>query len=190
MALFVFFSYFSSCAGKGALIIVPPALFVKRWPRLVRSVRLILTPPDYAEPGNPGPLALRPFTTLSPSGAGDLHANESSADTPVSQERGLYTTLSPVMPGTIEFSPLTAMENSGLYGRMDRLQALFHDLQREVAATGGKGGDNARAAELRGRIAEIMRVESTAGSTSGGDGSMRGSMSEIETHPPPAYEQA
>jgi hypothetical protein len=143
-------------------------------------------------PGTPGPLSLRPYTILSPTQANageqlDLHVITPPADSPQSkmtQKGAMFRAL----PGSIRSSPLSAGENARLYSRMDRLQALFEDLHREVAENGGEGGDSVRAAELRGRIAELMREESTAGSTSGG-GSTRGPASEIRNLPPPAYEQ-
>jgi hypothetical protein len=69
---------------------------------------------------------------------------------------------------------------------MDRLQVLFDDLQREVA--GGKRNDSVRAAELRGRIAELMREESAAGTTSGSGNRSTLRMSGVGTVAPPAYE--
>jgi hypothetical protein len=42
---------------------------------------------------------------------------------------------------------------------MQRLQKLFGDLQRENAAAGIEDGNNPRVAELRGRIAELVREE-------------------------------
>jgi hypothetical protein len=81
---------------------------------------------------------------------------------------------------------------------MNRLQALFEELHQEVAASGGDGTDSVRVAELRGRIAELVREETVsspaiAGSASGsgrasGAGSTQSPVSEIGTVPPPAYE--
>jgi hypothetical protein len=96
--------------------------------------------------------------------------------------------MSRALPGSVRSTPSSAGENVGIYSRMDRLRALFEDLHREVAENGSEGGDSVRAAELRGRISELMREESTAGSTSG-SGSTRGPASEVGNLAPPAYEQ-
>jgi len=63
------------------------------------------------------------------------------------------------------------MDNGRLQSRMHRLQALFEELHREVAASGGDGAQNVRVAELRGRIAELVREEKAASPAISGSGS-------------------
>jgi hypothetical protein len=70
-------------------------------------------------------------------------------------------------------------------GRMNRLQVLLEDLRHELTARGGDGDDNARVAEVRGRVAELVREESEYPS---GGGSATILMRETENVPPPAYE--
>lgn len=71
---------------------------------------------------------------------------------------------------------------------MQRLQTLISDLSRESAAAGGDASNNPRVAEVRGRIAELVREESD--NDRGREvGSRKNSVIiEMETLPPPAYE--
>ena len=87
----------------------------------------------------------------------------------------------------VEYPTSNTGGNGECHSRIDRLQVLFEDLHREVAASGGEGRDSARATELRGRIAELIS-ERAAASTNGG-GSTRAPTSDVGISPPPAYEQ-
>ena len=104
----------------------------------------------------------------------------------------MYTPLSQNMPRAVQSS---ASREGDLYGRIDRLQTLFEELQREVAAGAGETNESVRAAELRGRIADLMTEEAAISTTttSGGRGTTVRStlltMSDVGTLPPPAYEQ-
>lgn len=63
---------------------------------------------------------------------------------------------------------------------MHRLRRLFDDLHREGVAAGGEDGNNPRVAEVRGRIAELVREESENIRPDG--------VSVTGNIPPPAYE--
>jgi len=63
---------------------------------------------------------------------------------------------------------------------MNRLRTLFDDLHHESIAAGGEDCNNPRVAEVRGRIAELVREES--------DISRPDAIGVVGNIPPPAYE--
>jgi hypothetical protein len=80
-----------------------------------------------------------------------------------------------------------AREDDRLVSQIHRLETLFSELRCESAAAGGEGSNNPRVAQVRGRIAELVREESD-NSHGRADGSRVIPVSERGTIPPPAYE--
>ena len=62
---------------------------------------------------------------------------------------------------------------------MQRLQALTKELNRRITATDGRGLEDARVAELRGRIAELIREDE--------EDNAQGAI-DLDIGPPPSYD--
>jgi hypothetical protein len=119
------------------------------------------------------------FHALEPKSKTDTPMTQTSFQGPSSSTSNEFSSTA---SATISPQPLVsgARGDDRFFNRMDRLRKLFDDLHLASVAAGGEDDSNPHVAEVRGRIAELVREESENSRPEG--------ITLAGNIPPPAYE--